>query len=180
MTYSLQSVPKPAGIQISLGLLGLPGGLSGKESACSARKQRLSPWECPLEDEMETHSNIIAWEIPWTQEPDELQSIGWQRVKWDKHTHTYTRKLTLTFFFFFYQEVKQRLKTNFIMLELNLFLGKVHFPPQLQNYIFYLWTSKCYFFCPCREVCPFMHPHTFCISFLHNSAFQPVSYQSVH
>ena len=48
---------------------------------------------------METHSNIIAWEIPWTQEPDELQSIGWQRVKWDKHTHTYTRKLTLTFFF---------------------------------------------------------------------------------
>ena len=33
-------------------------------------------WEDPLEEEMATHSNILAWEIPWTEEPDGLQSTG--------------------------------------------------------------------------------------------------------
>ena len=32
----------------------------------------------PLEKEMATHSSILAWEIPWTEEPDKLQSMGWQ------------------------------------------------------------------------------------------------------
>ena len=36
--------------------------------------------EDPLEKEMATHSNILAWEIPWTEEPGGLQSMGWQRV----------------------------------------------------------------------------------------------------
>ena len=35
-------------------------------------------WEDPLEEEMATHSNILAWEIPWTEEPGGLQSMGWQ------------------------------------------------------------------------------------------------------
>ena len=34
----------------------------------------------PLEEEMATHSSILAWKIPWTEEPDELQSMGLQRV----------------------------------------------------------------------------------------------------
>ena len=34
----------------------------------------------PLEEEMATHSSILAWEIPWTGEPGELQSTGLQRV----------------------------------------------------------------------------------------------------
>ena len=38
-------------------------------------------WEDPLEEEMETHSRILAWEIPWTEEPGELQSMGLQRVR---------------------------------------------------------------------------------------------------
>ena len=33
-------------------------------------------WEDPLEEEMATHSSILAWRIPWTQEPGGLQSIG--------------------------------------------------------------------------------------------------------
>ena len=33
-------------------------------------------WEDPLEKEMATHSSILAWEIPWTEEPGGLQSIG--------------------------------------------------------------------------------------------------------
>ena len=35
-------------------------------------------WEDPLEEEMATHSIILAWEIPWTEEPGKLQSMGWQ------------------------------------------------------------------------------------------------------
>ena len=37
-------------------------------------------WEDPLEKEMATHSSILAWEIPWTEEPGGLQSTGSQRV----------------------------------------------------------------------------------------------------
>ena len=37
-------------------------------------------WEDPLEKEMETHSSILAWRIPWTEEPFRLQSTGLQRV----------------------------------------------------------------------------------------------------
>ena len=36
--------------------------------------------EDPLEKEMATHSSILAWRIPWTEEPGELQSTGLQRV----------------------------------------------------------------------------------------------------
>ena len=44
-------------------------------------------WVCSLdredllEKEMATHSNILAWEIPWTEEPGGLQSTGLQRVR---------------------------------------------------------------------------------------------------
>ena len=34
-----------------------------------------------VEEEMTTHSSILAWRIPWTEEPGGLQSIGWQRVR---------------------------------------------------------------------------------------------------
>ena len=37
----------------------------------------------PLEKEMTTHSGILAWEIPWTEEPGGLQSMGLQRVRHD-------------------------------------------------------------------------------------------------
>ena len=36
--------------------------------------------EDPLEKKMATHSNILAWDIPWTEEPGRLQSIGLQKV----------------------------------------------------------------------------------------------------
>ena len=39
--------------------------------------------EDPLEKEMATHSSILAWRIPWTEEPGRLQSMGLQRVKHD-------------------------------------------------------------------------------------------------
>ena len=39
--------------------------------------------EYPLEEEMATHSSILAWKIPWTEEPGGLQSVGLQRVGQD-------------------------------------------------------------------------------------------------
>ena len=37
-------------------------------------------WADPLEEEMATHSGILAWKIPWTEKPGRLQSMGSQRV----------------------------------------------------------------------------------------------------
>ena len=44
-------------------------------------------WDDPLEEEMATHSNILSWEIPWTEKPGRLQSVGCQkRVELDLAT----------------------------------------------------------------------------------------------
>ena len=40
-------------------------------------------WEDPLEEGIATHSSILAWRIPWTEEPGGPQSMGLQRVKND-------------------------------------------------------------------------------------------------
>ena len=40
-------------------------------------------WEEPLEKEMATHSSTLAWNIPWTEEPGRLRSMGSQRVGHD-------------------------------------------------------------------------------------------------
>ena len=48
-------------------------------------------WEDLLDKGMATHSSILAWEIPWTEEPGGLQSIGSQRVGHGlvtEHSHT--------------------------------------------------------------------------------------------
>ena len=51
--------------------------------------------EDPLEKGMATHSSILAWRIPWTEEPGGLQSLGSQRVGLDGVTNTFTfRKYT--------------------------------------------------------------------------------------
>ena len=69
------------------GLSGLPPWLSGKESTCSAGDMGdaglILGLGRPLEKEMETHSSILAWKIPWTEEPGGLESIGSQRVRHD-------------------------------------------------------------------------------------------------
>ena len=40
-------------------------------------------WEDPLEKGITTHSSLLAWRIPWTEEPGQLQSMGLQRVEHD-------------------------------------------------------------------------------------------------
>ena len=60
---------------------GFPWWLSGTESSRNAGDQvRSLGWEDPLEKEMATHSSVLAWEIPWTEETGRFQSMGPQRV----------------------------------------------------------------------------------------------------
>ena len=53
--------------------------------------------EDTLEKEMATHSSILAWRIPWTEEPGGLQSTGSQKVR-----HNWATSLSTLFFFFFF------------------------------------------------------------------------------
>ena len=66
---------------------GFPGGSSGKEPTSQCRRLRdmdsIQVWEDPLEYKMATHSGILAWGNPWTEEPGGLWSIGSQRVGHD-------------------------------------------------------------------------------------------------
>ena len=73
--------------------LGLPGWLSGTESACKAGATedaglitglgRSPAWEDPLEEGIVTHLSILSWRIPLTKQPGGLQSIGFQIVGCD-------------------------------------------------------------------------------------------------
>ena len=45
-------------------------------NAGDIREVQSPGWEDPLEKEMATHSSILAWEIPWIEEPGRLQSMG--------------------------------------------------------------------------------------------------------
>ena len=63
-----------------------PGSPDGKECMCQEMQEtqvRSLGQEDPLEEGMAAHSSILAWEIPWTEEPRGLQSIGLQRVTHD-------------------------------------------------------------------------------------------------
>ena len=63
--------------------MGYPGGSDGKESAYNGGSLSSIPGlgKSPGEGEMATHSSILAWRIPWTEEPRELQSTGLQRFR---------------------------------------------------------------------------------------------------
>jgi len=57
--------------------LSFSGGSVGRESTCNAEDQvQFLDWEDPLEKEMAIHANSVAWEIPWTEKPGRLQSMG--------------------------------------------------------------------------------------------------------
>ena len=69
---------------MTLVFLGFPGGSDGKESTGSAGDLGLIlGWEDPLEKGMATHSSILAWRIPWTEDAGGLQSMGSQTMGHD-------------------------------------------------------------------------------------------------
>ena len=60
---------------------GFPGGASSKEPICQCRRYKrceFDPWvgKIPLEEGMATHSSILAWKIPWTEEPSRLYIVN--------------------------------------------------------------------------------------------------------
>ena len=67
--------------------VGLPWWLNREEAACNAGNTGSSGLtlgqEDPQEEGMATHSSILAWRIPWTEQPGGLQSMGSQRVRPD-------------------------------------------------------------------------------------------------
>ena len=67
--------------------VGFPSGTAVENPPATQETQEsLVPslgWEDPPEKEMATHSSILAWKIPWTEEPGRLQSIGSQRIRHD-------------------------------------------------------------------------------------------------
>ena len=70
--------------------MGFRGGSDGKESAFNAADlASILGWEDPLENGMTTHSSILAWRNPWTEEPGRLQSMGSQRVRHSRETFTH-------------------------------------------------------------------------------------------
>ena len=66
---------------------GFPGDSDSQESACNAGDLGVipgcDPWIRKIPLEIATHSSILAWRIPWTEEPGVLQSMGSQRVGHD-------------------------------------------------------------------------------------------------
>ena len=66
-------------------LLLLPGGASGKEPPANAGDTRdgFSPWVGKIPWSGAPHSSLLAWRIPWTEEPSRLQSMGSYRVGHD-------------------------------------------------------------------------------------------------
>ena len=60
---------------------GFPGGSDSQESACNVGDWGLIPrWRRSPGKEMTTHSSILAWKMPWTEEPGGLRSMGSHRV----------------------------------------------------------------------------------------------------
>ena len=78
--------------------MGYPDGSVGKNLPADAgyRRQERRIWslgrEDPPEEKMATHTSVLAWKIPWTEEPSRLQSMGSQsRTQLSTHTHTHTQ-----------------------------------------------------------------------------------------
>ena len=72
--------------------MGLPSVV--KNLPANAGDTGLVPGNIPLEKEMATHSSILAWEIPWTEEPGGLQSMGSQK-SWTQRLNNKRQALTV-------------------------------------------------------------------------------------
>ena len=74
--------------------MGFPGGASGKESPCQCRRHKrrgFDPWvgKIPLEQETATHSSVLAWKIPWTEELHGYSPWGRKESDRTERTPTY-------------------------------------------------------------------------------------------
>ena len=98
-------------MQISRGGTKFPGGSVVKSLPVIQDTQvQYLGWEDPLEKGMATHSNILAWRIPWTEELRGLQSRGSERVRHDNVINTHLRESTAVFPIFQLIEMGEMIK----------------------------------------------------------------------
>ena len=87
----MRNGPRDHSLGLGVLIAGFPWWLSGNESTCNAGNVGSIPGSGRSpEREMEAHSRILAWEIPWTGKPSGLQSMGSQRVRHNlgtEHAH---------------------------------------------------------------------------------------------
>ena len=76
-------LPEHSELSKSICSLGFPSDSVVKTLPANAENTGSIPGLGTLEKEMTTHSSILAWKIPWTEEPGRLQSMGSQRVRLD-------------------------------------------------------------------------------------------------
>ena len=94
----------------------------------------------PLEKEMATHSSILAWRIPWTEEPGRLQSIGMQRVRHDWAPNTFTFRCI-------WQE-NYRSDVLFLTHHIRRCIMSIHFKIfSFKNYVFIFYSTGSSLFC---------------------------------
>ena len=118
---------------------GLPGGSDGKEFAWNAGETWVWSlgWEDPLEKGMATHSSILAWRIPWTEEPGGEESMGPQRVGRDWATTTLSFMLQHVSALHSVSEMKNTLEIVSIILSLHFTISQLNKPVgYLQNISF--------------------------------------------
>ena len=93
-THIYNGIPLSHKTAWTLTIWGFPGDSDSKESACNARDPGLIPglggspgvpWD--WEEGMAAYSSILAWRIPWAEEPERLESTGSQRVRHDWATN---------------------------------------------------------------------------------------------
>ena len=77
--YSSARRPIPASVVVALGVSLVVQTVKNLPANVGDWVRSLG-WEDPLEKRMTTHSTVLAWRIPWTEEPGRLQSVGSQRV----------------------------------------------------------------------------------------------------
>ena len=102
MPANLQNSAMAIGLEKVSFIIRIPGGAGGKEPACQCWRCKsgcFDPWvgKDPLQEGMATHSSILAWRIPWTEEHGGSQFIGSQRVGHD------WSDLTCTHMLYYYQ-----------------------------------------------------------------------------
>ena len=95
-------------------------------------------WEDPLEKEMATHSSILAWEIPWTEEPGGLQSMGLQRVRHQAQSDQAHMLQSLTLFMIFYEEMG----TSFDRINWGICGNDLGAKENNRFHLLALWTSE--------------------------------------
>jgi len=108
--------------------LGFPGGLDGKESACSAGDLGSIPGSGRSPGETATHSSILVWKIPWMEESGQLQSMVLQRHNW---------VTSLSFFLYHFLLLSHQYLSIYLSIIYLFYLSSISLSTYL-SFIYYL------------------------------------------